>query len=320
MKQFLVIVSTFLLLISCSSEDQPKPKPVTIYVVGIGRETADGNNRATIWKDGTPQFLSPVTQEGSANDVLVADKNVHAVGGVTNNDGFSQATYWKNGVVQTLEVDASIASYASSICIYNNDVYISGYHNNHAVYWKNGVLQDMSTTTATNTYGIFVNSSGIHIALWESNLVKLWKNGVVSTLSTGEKFDRLRDFYVDKNDVYFLVNEEEAGVANKIKYWKNGVANYIPNATNTMASSIHVANGKVYVSGMVSSKPKYWVNGKVTHLSDTEMPVWTITSFKGNVYCAGSSSQMLTIWKNSKEMSFANTAFYNDPYDIAVAE
>lgn len=318
MKKLIAFVGALLFLGSCSNDESPKP--VTVYVAGTARETLDGNDRAVLWENGAPQFLSPATQEGSANEVLVYSKNVHVVGGVTNNNGMSQATYWKNGVAQTLEVDASIASYANSICIYNNDVYIAGYHNNHAAYWKNGVLQDMTSTTATNTYGIFVSSNGIHIGLWENNLVKLWKNGTVITLSDGAVFDRLRDFYVDQGDVYFLVNEEVSGLPSKIKYWKNGVAHYIPNATNTLASSIHVVNGKVYVAGMVAAKPKYWVNGKSTDLNKEEMQVWSITAFKGNVYCAGSSNKTLKIWKNNKEMQFANTAFYNDPYDVAVVE
>ncbi|MCL9806454.1 hypothetical protein NAT51_13030 [Flavobacterium amniphilum] len=142
MKQILVILSAFLLLNSCSNDSDGAigDKQRTVYVVGQGRIEPESNYRAMLWRNGEPQFLSPADCYGHASRIAVDNEDVHVVGFLQYNGGVKKATYWKNGTVQTLEIDDSSDSLAMSICIYDNDVYISGYNNGHSCYWKNGVF------------------------------------------------------------------------------------------------------------------------------------------------------------------------------------
>lgn len=324
MKQFLVIVCAFLLLTSCSSDEKPAKAP-NVYVVGNGRIEPGGNNRPILWSNGKPQFLSSPDTHGMAVSVAVSNKDVHVVGHVKYGDvnGVSTPTYWKNGVIQPLEMDTSSDGGANSISIYNNDVYISGYVNGKNCYWKNGALYEIDNLNGVSVSDMVVNRYGTFLAIFEGNIVKLWKNGVITTVfenPTG--YDRPRGFYVDNDDVYFLVNEEISGIRSKIKYWKNGVTHYISNDRPTFPSTISGFKGNAYVSGMYDDKPVYWVNGKRKTLSTEKQYeyVWGLVVFKGDVYCSGSSDGDFKLWKNGKKMKVEKTNIRSFTEDIAVAE
>jgi hypothetical protein len=79
----------------------------------------------------------------------------------TTNSMINNAVYWKNGV-ETVLPHSAANSFASSIYVSGNDVYVAGYEYDtgqakYAVYWKNGVevkLTDGSTETIATS--IFV--------------------------------------------------------------------------------------------------------------------------------------------------------------------
>ncbi|MCL9806455.1 hypothetical protein NAT51_13035 [Flavobacterium amniphilum] len=184
-------------------------------------------------------------------------------------------------------------------------------------------MHEIDNLNGGNAYDMTVNSYGIFMAIVDGGQVKLWKNGVVTDVygSVGV-FDRFEDFYVDNNDVYFLVNEEKSVLSSKVKYWKNGVTHYLSSGQNVYSDSIFVFNGDVYVEGLRDGKPVYWVNGKLKTISTEKRNeyVYGMTVFKGDVYCAGIRDGYFKLWKNGNTMNVPKTGVYCTPNDIVVVE
>ena len=72
----------------------------------------------------------------------MSGSDVYAVGYEDVNGGNTIAKLWKNGVEQSLTDGTNPAS-ASSVYVYNNDVYVVGHEINFGIrLWKNGVVQN----------------------------------------------------------------------------------------------------------------------------------------------------------------------------------
>lgn len=241
-----------------------------------------------------------------AEDIYVAGgKKLKNGVGSADTDAIFTAGYWKNGVFTQLGSGMK-TSYATSIFISGNDVYVGGYESNGTVNvakcWKNGIEINTYTdgTKASQVQSIFVNGSDVHLAGYNTNVASptrlpyYWKSDmttVPATLTTtilGDKstYSSARSIFVSNDDIYVAGQENSpsapTGTGLSIaKYWKNGTAVALSGlATSTMyATSIFISgadeNTNVYVAGYEFTNsvggniniPKYWKNGVVKNLT-----------------------------------------------------
>jgi hypothetical protein len=250
-------------LFSCSKDDKVidnVEKPIDFYACG-GATSGSFDERAVYWKNGQPTFLS--NQFSYANAIEVLDDNVHVIG---DDNGVSK--YWVNGIAQQY---STMAGYSLlDICTDGNDVYIVGSNYNSIKYWKNGVQFDViNSGTSVYAAGIKVVGSDVYIAYKENGEIKTWKNGVITNLSNGTTNEDLKNMDVYNADIYVLADNYNSGVK-KIKYWKNGVANYLTSTGNNIVSyHIKVNQNGVVIGGTYNNKGGYWKNDVFFDLSTT---------------------------------------------------
>ncbi len=241
-----------------------------------------------------------------AEDIYVAGgKKLKNGVGSADTDAIFTAGYWKNGVFTQLG-SGTRTSYATSIVISGNDIYVGGYESNGTVNvakcWKNGIEINAYSngTKASQIQSIFVNGTDVHLAGYNTNVTSpsrlpyYWKSDMVTvpaTLTTtilGDKatYSSARSVFVSDGNVYVAGQENSpaapTGTGLSIaKYWKDETAVVLSGlATSTMyATSIFVLgtgeNTNVYVAGYEFTNatggniniPKYWKNGTVMNLT-----------------------------------------------------
>lgn len=180
-----------------------------IYACGLNSRS-ENNDGGKLWTNGVASWLlySPASysyiDHTNVSDIFVtADGTVHTVGSqyaqdATNSKYVFSAIYWVNGIASCLsETRAPGGShyytYANSITIANNDIYIAGNVVNSswklvATYWKNKTpvyLTDGSKDAVA--LDIAVVDSEVYVVGYELNangkkVAKLWKNGTATTL------------------------------------------------------------------------------------------------------------------------------------------
>ena len=258
-KLFLVVLCS--LLFSCSKDDKvdsPIEKPIDFYACG-GATSGTFDERAVYWKNGQPTFLS--NENSYANALEVVNDQVHIVG-----DDNNVSKYWINGVEHQ---EPTMAGYnLTDICIAGNDVYIVGSNYYTIKYWKNGVQFDV-VNSGTNFYAAGIKAVGndVYIAYGENGVVKTWKNGVITNLSNGTSNEYIKNMDVYNSDLYVVADESTNGVK-KIKYWKNGVPNYLT-TTETYITSYHIKVNDygIVIGGTNNYKGGYWKNNVFYDLS-----------------------------------------------------
>lgn len=154
------------------------------------------------WKNGIVVTLPKVNPLYYSYATCIAATNDHVyVAGYELGNKYV-ARYWKDGLPVSLS-DGSNDAVASSIFVYNNDIYISGYESKGgrkiAKYWKNGVSVALTNgTTDAEANAIFILGGNVYVAGYESTLpsftlaypdeghvAKYWLNGVPITLGHG---------------------------------------------------------------------------------------------------------------------------------------
>ncbi len=118
-----------------------------VYEVGWINAAGAVFPQLALWNNGV---LNQVTREFGTgwcilNDVIASGNSVYIAGmtDTSTNRLYYNAAYWKDGK-QFLLPNSAKNSYATSIAVKGNDIYVAGYEYNdngpkYAVYWKNGV-------------------------------------------------------------------------------------------------------------------------------------------------------------------------------------
>ncbi len=295
-----------------------------VYIVGFSR-VGNGNQEATIWKNGVATVLSNGSNtDGSyhgsfAESVYVSGTDVYVVGYETYTNGKDAAKLWKNGVVTSLtDGNALTQSRANSVYISENNIYIAGYESFNttlvAKLWKNGEAISLtdggifSEAYSVHVYGNDVYVSGVN-SIYNENMDRntvvatIWKNGVATSLTDGTSFSSARSVYVSGSDVYVSGSEDEGG-QRIAKVWKNGVATFLTDSNNASAESVYVSGSDVYVAGFEdeggSRIAKVWRNGVANSLTDgTNYSVArSVYVSSTDIYVVGYDRGGAKLWKN----------------------
>ena len=317
MKKIILAISIFTLVLSCSKEDTPtveQEKPVDFYAVG-GNYPTSGSSRAILWKNGVATFLTDGTYQARAYSVYVDQGNTYVVG-----EENGQARYWKNGVLQDMGI--LTADYFTNVQVVNNKVYILGRDGSEIKLWEDSVPTTITGFSGTNPYpcGFKVVGNDKYVLIHSDNTSNLWKNGTNTVLSDGIKLDTTRDLCVVGSNTYVLAEESYNG-ARKLKYWKNGVVNYINNASNNVrAFHIDVYNSNVYIGGALDYKANYWKNGVATQvgLSSGNSFNYGIQVLDNNIYTINLDNNNASFMKNKSQVFNDIITFSPDLYDCFV--
>jgi hypothetical protein len=234
------------------------------------------------------------------------------------------AMYWKNGVAVKL-TDGSINTYAASIAVQSDDIYVAGYEKNAAnkciaKYWKNGVaiaLTDSSIYSEANA--IVVQDNDVYVAgkkITDNKSVAVyWKNGIAVELTNGSTHAGANDIVVQGNDIYVAGWEYNTRGTSIAKYWKNGIAVELTKKSihNESLNAIAVQGNDVYVAGVDDTSgtmvydehmyvAKYWKNNVAVVLSGNltgDTANACAIAAKGNdIYVAGHEDHCGKYWKN----------------------
>ena len=219
------------------------------------------------------------------------------------------------------------------------DVYVAGYEykagiGSVAKLWKNGA--DLNLSSGTEANSVFVTGGDVYVAGYtlrsigtNKNFATVWKNGIAEYLSKDTRNGWATSVFVTGDDVYVAgyereyINGElyECGVV-----WKNGEAQYLSEGDHSIAYSVFVYNGDVYVSGMsgaIDPRAVLWKNGTPQYLSDYAYsggewcPTSAVSVFvsNGDVYVAGtehcSSLHTAKLWKNGEEQLLSEAVMRN---------
>ena len=146
-----------------------------VYIGGIS--SAQGYYTATYWKNGTlvPLMVGNFSTQVNSIAIIIYE---YAVGFF--NESNNGAACWQNGVsipLQGVTVNdpspGIVNSYASSVIVNRQDVYITGgtnnkFGNDRALYWKNGnpiFLKNGSDSTGLYAIGIIFNKHTLSLQL-----------------------------------------------------------------------------------------------------------------------------------------------------------
>jgi hypothetical protein len=273
-----------------------------------------------------------VKQDGKTQtgDIPVDDGGVDVyVAGVE--DGL--ACYWKNGEKVVL---SNRESYANSIFVAGNDVYVAGREwgetKSSAVYWKNGAAVYLSGGNEAKS--IYVAGNDVHVAGIEGTFARYWKNRERIQLE-GNGYEA-NSVFVAGNDVYIAGGssyvDESNGDHDYIQqacYWKNGKQvvldeyRYCPVATSVFVSGndVFVASNGGYNENKQVWNLKYWKNDQEVIVEESNLSYGGKTSLfvSGNdVYISGTQRYgtdmyVAKYWKNKQATILSSIDPADDP-------
>lgn len=217
-----------------------------------------------------------------------------------------------------------MSSFAHSVFVTGNDVYVAGEIDLHPVLWKNSAPIILSTDDG-EAYSVLVAGNDVYVTGYIYNYngssvecsAILWKNGVPDILQTtfNNYFNEISVFLFE-NDIYVVgyngyVYDEVSKKSGKIVLWKNGVQIML---TDGVASAVYVTENDVYVAG-AKTKMFYgvnawgatlWKNGIPTTLTTDEehySSASCVCATENDVYVAGTitdrnNKSNAVLWKN----------------------
>jgi hypothetical protein len=278
-------VKTFL-SVAANESAQPSAMFVDgndVYITGsvyVYPTTGNSYYQACYWKNNVkinlPHYIDPSGDNyAHSNEITVVNGDVYIVGVLAENFSANrQIVYWKNGVLGYITgFSATVSNTPSSICVYNNDIYVGGGSYDGTIYnakiWKNGIVTNLSTNSSI-CQTVFADQTGVHALFGEyagggvTTAMKYWKDGVTTTISTQQP--QIGKMTIKGTDVYITgAQSETGGFIYKACYWKNGVKTELSNGNSLIADELKIgANGDVFISSRLPSGGystlTYWKN------------------------------------------------------------
>jgi hypothetical protein len=332
-----LIIVAFLLLISCSSNDndifaESFNGGVGVYTCGQVLRSDDiyiDGSDAKMHKNGKSFKFTDNTSFSCAQNIVVNGNDVYVLGGIN-----WTSNVWKNGTVVNLEEGEKAR--VTDMAVVGNDVYVSGYVNKNlpisgdqpvAVLWKNGVEINLCKKNQKGqAYSVFASGTDIYVGGYEGYTATIWKNGTPIKLTNDSGSSSVNDVVVVGNDIYAV--GEVGGIAT---FWKNGVgADLSDNTGQVYLNKIAVIGTDVYIGGEEYNVThqrvaKMWKNGVATNLTDGTRRAFFSSMFvdtTNNVYMvtneANEDGVISKIWKNGELMKIDNNKNHEFISDIFV--
>ena len=289
----------------------------SVYVGG------EFNNKATIWKNGTPTILS--TRSSKIFSVVVDNGIVYAAGYEFDEVSHKLvAKLWKNNeekyaISADLPPEQGKLTMIFSVAVSGNDVYMAGVKDGIGKMWKNGV-EELGYTNAQEVRSVLIRGNKIFAAgSTISGEAVVWENGaLLYTLTAGTYLtNEAHSIAIDDNgDVYTVAYEWiEIGIGDGKwlpKVFKNNAEFYTLGTIGTNSKhglGLYISNGIIYVAGheLISGKgyvAKLWTDGVDANLvTDATQGSFALSVFvQGNdVYVTGYqfSNGKALLWKNN---------------------
>lgn len=240
----------------------------------------------------------------------------------------SIATLWVNGEATHLtESRAHVHSYANTIFVDGDDIYVGGRIGSSTVLWKNG--------EPTNLWGegiiesIIVSNGNVYAAGIKTDTnyqAVLWINGELTILSDPSNEAWALSMAISDNDIY-IAGYESNGAYKVAKLWINGQPTDLSDGTkNESAASVKIYNGDVYVAGgesiqSMGTTAKLWKNGipEILENNNYGANVYAMDVWNGNTYIVGfenKSTWHATGWFNENKL---DAIPHQDYFSIAQA-
>lgn len=273
-KIYLLITILFVLITSCSNNDN-----------NIYKEPFTGG--AGIYTCG---------QDVNGSEINIEGKN---------------AKMFKNGNAFNLTDNPTSFSYAQSIIINGNDVYVAGSNNWIAKVWKNGIKVDLEGGETSEVTDMFVVGNDVYVSGNASKDLPppsgvqrvpiYWKNGVAISLLNNNHYGKANSIFVSGTDVYVSGYEN-----NTATIWKNGIPIKLSDGSQSASViDVVVVANDIYAIGFDNNMAKFWKNGVAINLSDGQSSVLLkkIVVVGQDVYIGGEENSIshpaiAKIWKN----------------------
>jgi len=298
-KTFLALLALFSLSMSSVIA-----QTANVYVGGAA------NGKATVWKNGTPAYLS--TRESCISSLVVDNGDVYAAGIEYESGGYF-AKLWVNGVIQhSFNNGVADDVFAFSVAVSGSNVYVAGMEllgfSVKGKLWKNGIAET-GYSEAAALYSIFISGNDVYVAgVTTTATAAVWKNGtLLYNLASNDGYGCATSVVVVDDDVYTAGYEQKSGKYVS-KVWKNNKTLYTL-GTGSFEKEIiglYIFNGDIYVSGFEENEKgtaiaKLWKNGIGTNLTNG-----TTDSYASSVFVSGSDvyvtgtedSNKALLWKN----------------------
>jgi probable HAF family extracellular repeat protein len=197
-----------------------------------GSNTADGNERAVLWKNGTMTDLGSIEDDNrsiSASQINDSGEIVVHFAAFPNDRAF----LWKNGTITDL---GSLGGgynldygYSSASRINKSGEIVGGSSTAggfiHAFSWKNGTMTDLGTLGGNDSSANDINDSGEIVGNSSTADGKVrafsWKNGTMTDLGTLGGNDSSANDINDSGEI--VGNSSTADGNNRAFLWKNGI-------------------------------------------------------------------------------------------------
>jgi hypothetical protein len=254
-----------------------------IFVDDNAVYVAGNSEGAAIWINGQKTVLDV---NGRAFGLAVDGNDVYVAGYVTE-EGVNKAVYWKNGQLNYLETTASDAT---SIRVYDDNVYVTGRTDGSVAYWKNGERTDFNA--GGQAYSLAVVDGSVYVAgcveggyfSQDRQYISVyWKDGEISQLLNSEVYgdnERLSCAYavaVMGESIAIGGYSGDNGVRSASVWGKTLISSLEVSSTIT---GLQVVGTDIIASGYLSADPEttdnhaaaVWFNGVKKNL--TEADVW----------------------------------------------
>ena len=264
-----------------------------VYISGYYQK--DGKIQPCYWKNGTHCALE-INGTAYTSDIFVSGKDVYVAGHhkVTNE---TIPCCWKNGVKSDLEILDNASGFTKSITGNGKDFYIAGFlisardkeSKIDACYWKNGKLIQLNSSPYKYSIAsqICVDKENVYIAGrlddTEKECLCLWKDNTRNDYSIIPNKYSGRFLYTWEGADYYSFSREEGLIKHKF-----GI------------SSMSFIDGGVYIVGKRDDKACYWINGKMTQVTEDgeDYSLGGITIIDQNILIAGTSEKSICVWEN----------------------